>query len=109
MKITILIFDRITALDAIGPYEVLSRLPGAELTFVAKEAGPMRSDTGFLGVTADAGALVDPADERGLVAALEAAAAMPTPNPAARAAAAEHDVRRQAERMAVVLERAIRR
>jgi glycosyltransferase involved in cell wall biosynthesis len=60
-------------------------------------------------VTADAGVLVGPADERGLVAALEAAAAMPTPNPAARAAAAEHDVRRQAERMAVVLERAFRR
>jgi transcriptional regulator GlxA family with amidase domain len=54
MKIAILIFDRITALDAIGPYEVLSRLPGAELTFVAKEAGPKRSDTGALAITADA-------------------------------------------------------
>jgi putative intracellular protease/amidase len=53
MKIAILIFDRFTALDAIGPYEVLSRLPGAELSFVAKEAGPKRSDTGALGVSAD--------------------------------------------------------
>jgi transcriptional regulator GlxA family with amidase domain len=53
MKVAILIFDRLTALDAIGPYEVLSRLPGAELTFVAKEAGPKRSDTGALEITAD--------------------------------------------------------
>jgi transcriptional regulator GlxA family with amidase domain len=53
VQIAILIFDRLTALDAIGPYEVLSRLPGAELRFVAKEAGPKRTDTGALGVYAD--------------------------------------------------------
>jgi transcriptional regulator GlxA family with amidase domain len=53
MKIAILIFDKLTALDAIGPYEVLSRLPGAELSFVASEAGPKRTDTGALGLTAD--------------------------------------------------------
>ena len=40
MKIAIPLFDRFTALDAIGPYEVLSRLPGAEIRFVAAEAGP---------------------------------------------------------------------
>ena len=54
MRIAILIFDKLTALDAIGPYEVLSRVPGAELTFVAKEAGPKRTDTGRLAITADA-------------------------------------------------------
>ncbi len=54
MRIAILIFDKLTALDAIGPYEVLSRLPGAELTFVAAEAGPKRTDTGRLAITADA-------------------------------------------------------
>jgi transcriptional regulator GlxA family with amidase domain len=54
VRIAILIFDRLTALDAIGPYEVLSRLPGAELTFVAKEAGPKRTDTGALAINADA-------------------------------------------------------
>ena len=53
MRIAILIFDKLTALDAIGPYEVLSRLPGADLRFVAKEAGPKRTDTGALGITAD--------------------------------------------------------
>jgi transcriptional regulator GlxA family with amidase domain len=53
MKIALLIFDKLTALDAIGPYEVLSRLPGAELSFVAKETGPKRTDTGALAVSAD--------------------------------------------------------
>ena len=62
MKIAILIFDKLTALDAIGPYEVLSRLPDAELRFVAKEPGIKRTDTGALGVTADLalGELTDP-------------------------------------------------
>src|SRR5215213_8124233 len=53
MRVAILIFDRLTALDAIGPYEVISRLPGAELEFVAKEAGPKRTDTGALSVVAE--------------------------------------------------------
>jgi putative intracellular protease/amidase len=53
-RIAILIFDGLTALDAIGPYEVLSRLPDAELRFVAKEAGEKRMDTGALGIQADA-------------------------------------------------------
>lgn len=48
MKIVFLIFDQLTALDAIGPYEVLSRLPGAEVIFVAPEAGSVRTDTGAL-------------------------------------------------------------
>ncbi len=38
-KITILLFDNITALDAVGPYEVLSRIPGAEVSFVADKPG----------------------------------------------------------------------
>ena len=54
MRIAILVFDGLTALDAIGPYEVLSRLPGAELTFVATELGEKRTDTGRLGLSADA-------------------------------------------------------
>lgn len=54
MDIAILLFDRITALDAVGPYEVLTRLPGATVTFVATEPGPKRTDTGFLALTADA-------------------------------------------------------
>jgi putative intracellular protease/amidase len=54
MRIVIPIYDRFTALDAVGPYEVLSRLPGAELVFAAAEAGPVRTDTGSLAITADA-------------------------------------------------------
>ncbi len=53
MKIAILIFDKLTALDAIGPYEVLSRVPEAELSFVSKQAGMKRTDTGALGINAD--------------------------------------------------------
>ena len=59
-------------------------------------------------VTPEAGILVDPTDEAALVSALESAEAMPTPNPAARSAAAEHDVRRQAATMAAVLEGTLR-
>jgi putative intracellular protease/amidase len=44
MDIAIPLFDRITALDAIGPYEVLSRLPGARVRFVAVTPGPYRTD-----------------------------------------------------------------
>jgi transcriptional regulator GlxA family with amidase domain len=54
MDIAILLFDRLTALDAVGPYEVLSRLPDAHVTFVATEAGPKRTDTGALALVADA-------------------------------------------------------
>ena len=57
-------------------------------------------------VPPDAGVLADPRDTDALAAALERAASLPSPNPAARAAAAEHDVRSQAAKMAAVLERA---
>lgn len=50
MDISILLFDRFTALDAVGPYEVLSRLPGATVTFVARERGIVRTDVGSLGI-----------------------------------------------------------
>ena len=53
MKIAMLLYDRFTALDAIGPYEVLSRLPGATVHFVAAGAGEIRTDTRMVGVTAD--------------------------------------------------------
>ena len=53
MKIAILIYDGFTALDAIGPYEVLSCLPGAKVQFVSTELGPKRAHTNFLSVMAD--------------------------------------------------------
>ena len=53
MLITIPIYDRFTALDAVGPYEVLSRLPGAEVVFVAEQAGAVRTDTRALTLVAE--------------------------------------------------------
>ena len=54
MQIAIPLYDRFTALDAVGPYEVLSRLPGAELTFVGFEIGPVRTDNDRLAMHVDA-------------------------------------------------------
>jgi glycosyltransferase involved in cell wall biosynthesis len=57
-------------------------------------------------VPPEAGVLVDPLDIDGIARAMRAAAALPVPNDAARAAAAAHDVRRQAERIEAILLRA---
>ena len=54
MQIAVALFPRVTALDAIGPYVVLQRLPGATVTFVGQEAGEVRTENGFLGLTVDA-------------------------------------------------------
>jgi len=48
MQIAILLFDRFTALDAVGPYQVLGRLPGAAVVFTAEHAGPISDDAGQL-------------------------------------------------------------
>ncbi|NEY36406.1 DJ-1/PfpI family protein [Streptomyces sp. PRKS01-65] len=53
MQIAIVLYDRFTALDAVGPYETLCRLPDAETVFVAERTGPVRTDTGSLAFTAD--------------------------------------------------------
>jgi putative intracellular protease/amidase len=53
MNVTILLYDNFTALDAIGPYEVLRLLPGARVQFVAKTAGVQRSDARSLGLVAE--------------------------------------------------------
>lgn len=54
MKIAIPLYDRFTALDAVGPYEVLQRIPGAEITWLAHEPGLVGTDTGRLHLQADA-------------------------------------------------------
>jgi putative intracellular protease/amidase len=53
MEIAILLYDRFTALDAVGPYEVLSRVPGAHVSFVGAEARPYTTDTGQLTIVAE--------------------------------------------------------
>ena len=60
-QVSILIFDGLTALDAIGPYDVLRQVPGWEVTFVGKEAGEVRTEEGGLGLVADVG--IDAAPE----------------------------------------------
>jgi transcriptional regulator GlxA family with amidase domain len=52
MKVALLLFPGVTALDAIGPYEVLARVPGWQVEFVAAEAGPVPTDTGITSITA---------------------------------------------------------
>jgi putative intracellular protease/amidase len=54
LEIAIPIYDRFTALDAIGPYEVLSRLPEARVRFIAAEPGPYKTDNTMLTMVAEA-------------------------------------------------------
>ncbi|MCU1389788.1 MAG: ThiJ/PfpI family protein [Ilumatobacteraceae bacterium] len=53
MQIAIPLFPRFTALDGIGPYEVLQRIPGFDVTFIGHVTGEVRSENGFLGITVD--------------------------------------------------------
>jgi putative intracellular protease/amidase len=52
MRLSILIYDGVTTLDAIGGYEVLARLPGMEVEFVAARRGIIAADTRRLGLAA---------------------------------------------------------
>jgi transcriptional regulator GlxA family with amidase domain len=54
MQVVIPLFPRFTALDGIGPYDVLQRIPEIDVTFIGSERGEVRSENGFLGVTVDA-------------------------------------------------------
>lgn len=54
MKVAIALFPRFTALDAVGPYEALSRVPPLEVVFVGAQRGEIRSDSEMLGLTCDA-------------------------------------------------------
>ncbi len=54
MRIAILLFDRVTVLDAIGPYQVFASVPGDEVVFVGERVGPVRSYDGYLGLEVDA-------------------------------------------------------
>jgi transcriptional regulator GlxA family with amidase domain len=54
-KVAILIFDGLTALDAIGPYDVFRHVPGWEVTFVGIQTGEIRTEDDGLGLVADVG------------------------------------------------------
>ncbi|MEV0352056.1 DJ-1/PfpI family protein [Nonomuraea sp. NPDC050680] len=80
LRVAILLYDGFTALDAVGPYEVLCRVPDASVVTVAKRVGPVRTDTGVLGLVADRALhqvrqadvlLVPGAGNRGITTAME--------------------------------------
>lgn len=54
LQIAIPLFDRCTALDAIGPYEVLQRIPEFDVTFIGHEKGEVRTENRMLGLQVDA-------------------------------------------------------
>jgi len=53
IQVVIPLFPQFTALDGIGPYEVLQRIPTIDVTFIGHQRGEIRSENGFLGITAD--------------------------------------------------------
>jgi len=54
VQVAITLYPRLTALDAIGPYEVLQRVPELDIVFVGEERGTVRTENGFLGLAVDA-------------------------------------------------------
>jgi transcriptional regulator GlxA family with amidase domain len=54
LRVAIPLFPQVTALDAVGPYEVLQRIPTFDITFIGHERGPVRTENGMLALTADA-------------------------------------------------------
>ena len=54
MLVAIPLFPRFTALDAVGPYEVLQRIPSIDVVFVGHQRGEVRTENDMLGVTCDA-------------------------------------------------------
>lgn len=81
MHVAIPLFDRFTALDAVGPYEVLCRLPGAEVTFVAERPGPVTTDAGTLALVAGAALDEVPAPDVVVVPGGPGTRALLTPGP----------------------------
>jgi putative intracellular protease/amidase len=53
MQIAFLIYEGLTALDIVGPYEVLSQIPGADVRFVAKRPGSIKVDSGAFSIGTD--------------------------------------------------------
>lgn len=54
MQIAIFLYEGFTALDCVGPYDVLARVPDGNVVFCAEQRGEVRTETGMLGITADA-------------------------------------------------------
>jgi transcriptional regulator GlxA family with amidase domain len=54
LQVAIPLFPRVTALDAVGPYEVLQRIPTLDVAFVGHRRGEVRTENGMLGLSTDA-------------------------------------------------------
>jgi transcriptional regulator GlxA family with amidase domain len=54
LRVAIPLFSQVTALDAVGPYEVLQRIPTLDITFIGHQRGEVRTENGMLGLTVDA-------------------------------------------------------
>jgi transcriptional regulator GlxA family with amidase domain len=54
LQVVIPLFPRFTALDGVGPYEVLQRIPQIDVTIIGHERGEVRSENGMLGIVVDA-------------------------------------------------------
>lgn len=54
LRVAIPLFPELTALDAVGPYEVLQRIPTLHITFVGHRLGPVRTENDMLGLVVDA-------------------------------------------------------
>jgi putative intracellular protease/amidase len=55
LQVAIYLFDGITALDAVGPFESISRSREVQVTFVGRQAGPVRTGNQALALIADQG------------------------------------------------------
>src|SRR5439155_17683001 len=53
MQVACLLYDRFTALDVVGPFEVLNNVPGTEPVFVAERKGPIRNESDTMSIVAD--------------------------------------------------------
>jgi putative intracellular protease/amidase len=53
MQVAFLLYDRFTALDLAGPYEVLASVPGTEAVLVAEQTGPVRNDRDTMAISAE--------------------------------------------------------
>jgi putative intracellular protease/amidase len=53
MRIAYVVYPDFTGLDLVGPYEVISRWPDAEVHFVASSAAPVRADRGLTVIPTD--------------------------------------------------------
>jgi glycosyltransferase involved in cell wall biosynthesis len=99
----------VAACDVLCQPSLLEPFGQAALEAMAMERSVVATEIGgppeF--ITPEAGVLVDPENTDALVSAMERAADLPSPNPAARRAAGDHDVKAMAARMAGVLGRAI--